>query len=452
MSEETIGFISKSRSQPSLGWIILAASSGSLIEWYDFYIYSTMAVFIGDNFFSASKHNPMISILLSMATLGIGFAIRPIGGLFFGSLGDRIGRKYTFLMTLILIGVTTTSMGLLPTFQKVGYIAPVILILLRLLQGLAMGGDAGASTVYVAEQSPERRRGLNCGILIAMSPVGTILAVGVVYLSRNAMDATTFSAWGWRVPFLVSGVLVFASLYLRARLNETPVFRALIQHHQSAKSPARELFFNRENFIKFLLTIFGSSAGQSAMGITALVYALSFMQAVLKVDISTASAIFFIGIALATPFYALFGLISDYTGRRPMIILGAVCAIVFYIPIYAAMKWAAAPLNFWMLVFLIWLQVFFLAIIIGPNLAFMVEIFPARVRTTGTSVALNVSNGLLNGFSVLIAFSLIVWTKNIYSGLAYPILLLIITVVVNLIFVKETYRINIHSEKELLTP
>jgi len=446
MKETTIEYLQREPAAPSLGWIIFASSSGSLIEWYDFYLFQTMAVFFGRHFFPQSVHNGMLGVLLSMATLGLGFAIRPLGGLLFGSLGDRIGRKYTFLVTLLIMGATTTGMGMLPTFEKAGYFAPVILLTLRLLQGLATGGELGTASTFVAEHAPERRRGWYTALLGAMSPMGTLMAVGVVYLCRNSMNETTFDDWGWRIPFLISGVLVFVSLYLRMRMRETPVFEALLRTRQSANSPIRELFFKRENRVRMLLGIFGATAGQSALGITALAYSLTFMEAVLKVDIATASGAIFIALACGMPFYLLFGWLSDRIGRRPLIILGGLCAIVFYVPIYAAMKWAASPPQFWMLAFLCWLQVLFVGMTIGPTTAFAAELFSARVRTTAISVTMNISNGLLSGFSMLIAFSLIAATGNIYLGLAYPMFLAAITVVVNLFFVKETHQINIHSE------
>lgn len=446
MEETNVGYLEKADAPPSLPWIIFASSCGTLIEWYDFFLYQTMAVFFGSHFFPQSDHNRMLGVLLSMATLGTGFAIRPLGGLLFGSLGDRIGRKYTFLMTLMLMGVATTCMGLLPTFSKIGYIAPSILLCLRVLQGLAAGGETGGACTYVVEHAPERQRGWYMGILYTTSPIGTVLALGVVYVCRNAMDAAAFDDWGWRIPFLLSGLLVLISLYLRMRLRETPIFAALRQTHQHSTSPVRELFTNRENIVRMVSGVFGSTSGQAALGITALAYSLSFMQAILKIDIAVASGAFFIALVAAIPFYLFFGWLSDKVGRRPMIILGTSCGVVFYVPLYMAMKWAANPIHFWMLTFLNWAQVLFVAMTLAPVMAYVSELFPARVRTTAVSVTYNLSNGLLNGFSPLIAFSIIASTRNIYLGLAYPMLLALITALVSLFFSKETYRTNLRSE------
>ncbi|BEU28477.1 MFS transporter [Paraburkholderia sp. 22B1P] len=430
--------VSAERPPPSLEWIIFASSTGTLIEWYDFYLYQNMAVLLASRFFPQSTHNGMLGLLLSMATLGLGFAIRPLGGLVFGSLGDRIGRKYTFLMTLLLMGITTTLIGVLPTFDKIGYLAPVGLLILRLLQGLAAGGEIGGAGTYVAEHAPRNKRGWYTGIINAMSPAGTLTSLGVLYITRHSLDAMAFESWGWRVPFLISGVLVLISLYLRMRLQETPVFEALRLHHQGAKSPVRELLFDRTNFRRLLIGTFGATVGQAALGITAMAYSISFMQAVLKVDAADASAIFFIAVIGGIPFYLLSGWLSDKIGRRPLIIAGATCALIFYIPIYAGMKAASSPPDFWVLVALNWIQIVFVGMILGPTLAFLAEIFPARVRTTGLTFSYNLSNGFLNGFSPLIAFGLIAATGNIYLGLVYPMALALITIVVNVFFAPET--------------
>jgi len=434
------------RPTPSLEWVIFASSGGTLIEWYDFYLYQTMAVYFADTFFPASTHHGMLGLLLSMATLGLGFAVRPLGGLLFGSLGDRVGRKYTFMLTLLMMGSTTTLMGVLPTFAEVGYVAPLLLILLRLVQGLAAGGEIGGAATYVAEYAPQHRRGWYTGIINTMSPLGSLVSLVVVYACRTNMGPAVFNTWGWRLPFLFSALLVAVSLYLRLRLRETPVFELLRQHHHASRSPVRELFLNRDNRFRLFIGIFGATAGQSAIGITAMAFSLSFMQAVLKIDLANASAAFFVGVVCGLPFFLLSGWLSDKIGRRPQIIGGACCALVLFVPIYHGMKYASSPVNFPLLAFLNWAQVVTHAIILGPILAFLAELFPARVRTTGLTVSYNVSNGFLNGFAPLIAFSLIAATGNIYFGLAYQLVLALITALVNIFFVKETYRTDFRAE------
>ena len=268
-SEATVG------RAPSLAWIILASSFGSLIEWYDFFLYQTLAVFFSTRFFPSSQ-NGRLGVLLSMATLGIGFLARPAGAAIFGALGDRFGRKYTFVLTMLIMGAATTCIGLLPTFTSAGYVATASLLLLRIAQGMAAGGEIGGASTYVVEFVPSSRRGFYMGILYVMSPIGTLLALAAVFLCRSATGEAHFDDWGWRIPFLLSGVLVLVSIYLRLRLQETPIFQELRRGHKLSKSPLRELFMNLDNVKRLLVAVFGFTAGQGAVGITAMVFFLKF--------------------------------------------------------------------------------------------------------------------------------------------------------------------------------
>ena len=436
------GRLAASPPPPSLALVITASSAGTLIEWYDFYLYGAMGVYLGGLFFPQAAHQGALGLLFSMGTLGIGFAIRPLGGLLFGSLGDRLGRKYSFLITLLLMGVATTCMGLLPVYETAGYFAPAALLILRIFQGLAAGGEVGGAVSYVAEYAPTGRRGWYLGILYAMSPLGTLLSLAVVYIARAASGPEIFNAWGWRVPFLISGVLVLVSLHFRLKLRETAVFEALRRNHQQSKSPILEVFASRENFLRLVLAVFGSTAGQSALGITAL-FATSFMQAVLKIDIGTASAVGVVAIVLALPVYVFSGWLTDRVGRRPMIIAGTCLAVVFYGPIYYGMRAVSAPPQFVPLVFFSWVQYSFTALTLPATVATLAELFPARLRSTGIGVTYNFSNGLLNGFSPLLGFALIAQTGIIYTGLIYPMVLAAITALVSFFFVKETFRSNL---------
>ncbi len=434
------GPIASSRSSPSLLLVIVGSSAGSLIEWYDFYLYASMGVYLGRLFFPQDAHQGMLGLLFTMATLGIGFAIRPFGGLLFGSMGDRLGRKFSFVFTLVLMGVSTTCMGLLPSFPSIGYAAPVTLLLLRILQGLAAGGEVGGAFSYVAENAPDDKRGWYLGILTGMSPLGTLISLAVVYVCRVATGPVDFAAWGWRIPFLLSGMLVIISLRFRLRLQETAAFEALQRSHQEAKSPVRELFTTRENVRTMLLAIFGSTAGQGALGTTALVFTPSFMQAILHVDIETAASVALVAVVLALPFYIASGWICDRIGRRPMIIAGSGLAVIFYVPIYHGMQLAAAPPQFWTLVFYNWVMILFVATMLPATAASIAELFPTRLRSTGVGVSYNISNGLLNGFMPLIGFGLVSATGNIYTALAYPMVLAATTTIVSLTCVGETYR------------
>ena len=423
---------------PSIAWVIAASSAGTLIEWYDFYLYGTMSVYLGGLFFPRIAHSGTFGLLLSLATLGIGFVVRPLGGLVFGSLGDRGGRKYSFLLTLGLMGLSTTCMGLLPSYERAGAVAPALLLLLRIVQGLAAGGEVGGAVAYVVENAPDHRRGWYLGVLYTMSPLGALLSVSIVHVCHVATGPTMFAVWGWRLPFLFSSVLVLLSLVFRLRLRETPVFEVLRRTHAAARSPVRELFTGRENVTRMLVAVFGSTAGQGALGITALGFSLSFMQAILKVDVGTTSKVLQLATLLALPFYLVFGWLSDRVGRKPMILLGLCLGIVFYVPIYHGMQMDVAPLRFWRLVFLSWAQILFVAITLAPTVAALSETFPTRLRSTGVAVSYNFSNGLLNGFAPLIGFALIADTGSIYSGLAYPIGISLVTVMVCIAFMKET--------------
>ncbi len=431
------------RPPPSLGLVIVASSAGSLIEWYDFYLYASMGVYLGRLFFPQDTHQGMLGLLFTMATLGIGFAIRPVGGLIFGSMGDRLGRKFSFISTLVLMGLSTTCMGLLPSFPSIGYAAPFALLLLRILQGLAAGGEVGGAFSYVAENAPDDRRGWYLGILTGMSPLGSLISLAVVYLCRVATGSVDFATWGWRLPFLLSGVLTVVSLRFRLRLQETAAFEALQRNHQEAKSPVRELFTTRENIVRMLLGVFGSTAAQGALGTTALVLTPSFMQAILHVDIEVAASVALVAVMLSLPCYIAAGWICDRVGRRPMIILGSSLALIFYVPIYYGIHLAASPPQFWLLVFYNWVMILFVAIMLPATAASLAELFPTRFRSTGVGISYNISNGLLNGFLPLIGFGLISSTGNIYTALAYPMVLAAITAIVSLIWVRESYRVSL---------
>jgi MFS family permease len=444
MSNAAVQVVEREHRQPSLRWVVFASSCGALIEWYDFYLYQTMAVFFGAHFFPQSTHQGMLGVLLSMATLAIGFAVRPLGGLLFGSLGDRVGRKTTFLVTMLLMGLTTTCIGFLPTFEHGGYFAPLALLALRVLQGLGVGGELGGASTYVLEHAPRQSRGFYMGMLNVSSPVGTLLSIAVVYLCRTGFGDATFADWGWRVPFLLSGFLVAVSFYLRLQLHETPIFEEMRRNHATAKSPVSELFLQGDNLRRLLRTMFGSTVGQGSIGIVAMVYSLTFMEGILKLNATTASSVFFIAVACALPLYIFFGWLSDRIGRKPLLLTGATSAFVCWIPIYMAMKAASSPPQFWFLVFLNWIQIVFVTMTLAPTIAFVAESFPARVRTTALSTVYNVSAGLM-GLVPLIAFSIIASSGNIYLGLTYPIALTFVMVIVNLVFVKETYRREIDA-------
>ena len=432
---------------PSLMLVIVASSVGSLIEWYDFYVYASMSVYLGRLFMPQDVHEGFLGVLFALATFGIGFAIRPFGGMLFGSMGDRVGRKFSFVATLILMGLSTTCMGLLPSFSSVGYAAPAALLLLRILQGLAAGGEIGGALSYVAENAPDTRRGWYLGILLGMSPFGTLISLAVVALCRAATGPADFAAWGWRLPFLLSGLLVVVSLWFRLRLQETAAFQVLQRSHRQARTPVRELFSKWVNLKRLLLAVFGSTGGQAALGAVALAITPSYLQAFLHVDVGVAASVSLVAVMLALPFYIASGWLCDRLGRRPMVIAGCILALVFYLPIYHGLQHAAAaPAQYWLLVLYNWLLIVFVAIVLPATCASIVELFPTRLRSTGVGVSYNISNGLLNGFMPLIGFALVGLTGNTDTLLVYPMIMLAITVLVSLICVKETYRSSLLLE------
>ena len=442
-----LGVAEQVRPPVSLGWIVTSSTLGSVIDWYDFYLYASLAVFFGSEFFPPG--NEALGVLLSVATMGIGFAVRPLGGVVFGTLGDYFGRKYAFLLTLIVMGVATTAMGLLPTYASIGVASPILLIVIRLVQGLAVGGEVGGAAVYVVENAPENRRGFYTGLLMTSAQFGTILSLIMIVLSRHLVGEQAFKAWGWRLPFLFSVILVVFSIFLRMRLQETPIYMALKAAGRTTKTPLRDVFLDKTNLKVLLLATFGVTAGQGVIGMTSNFFSLQFMQAVLKINISTSSAVSAVALALSIPVYFGFGWLSDHVGRRKLMVSGLMLAGVLYLPIYMAMKYFSNPVNPFALCFLVWLQLSLNAMVVGPLMAFLTESFPAKVRTTSVTIPFNIGNGIIGGFVPFIALWLSGITGNPFVGLAYPIGIVLITVVVNLACLHETSGNRIWDEVDL---
>ncbi len=426
----------------SLPLVIVASSLGTLFEWYDFYLYGSLAVFFSTLFFPAG--NPTAALLASLATFGAGFAVRPFGAIVFGRVGDLVGRKYAFLVTLTTMGLATFLTGLVPTFAQVGILAPIILVTLRLIQGLALGGEYGGAATYVAEHAPDGKRGYYTSFIQTTATVGFFLALIVILATRNGFGDTIFKDWGWRVPFLFSAVLLAFSLYIRLRLRESPLFNKLKSQGKSSKSPLRESFGNRRNWRLILLALFGATAGQAVVWYTGQFYAQVFLQTALKLDFNTANIIIAIALALGTPFFVVFGSLSDRIGRKRIIMAGCLIAAVTYIPIYMAMNaFKSSPV---VLIVLVFLQVVYVTMVYGPIAAFLVEFFPARIRYTSMSLPYHLGNGEFGGFTPLIAASIVAATGNIFAGLAYPIVIALMTFVIGTLFVPETNHIKIWDE------
>jgi MFS family permease len=426
-------------------WKVIGASAaGTMIEWYDFYIFGSLAAIMSGLFFP--KENPTAGFLLTLATFATGFAVRPFGAIVFGRIGDLVGRKYAFLVTLLIMGGATFVIGLLPTYENVGMAAPIILVLLRLLQGLALGGEYGGAAVYVAEHVPDSRRGFYTSFIQTTATLGLFVSLGVILAVRTSMSEADFRAWGWRIPFLLSIFLVAMSLYIRLKLKESPLFTKLKSEGKTSSAPLRDSLGSRRNWKVILLVLFGAAAGQAVVWYTGQFYALFFLQNVLKVDFVLANIIVAIALALGTPFFIVFGALSDRVGRKSIMMTGNLIAALSYYPIYQAMKAYSAPVNAPMLTLLVFIQVIFVTMVYGPIAAFLVEAFPAKIRYTSLSLPYHIGNGWFGGFTPLIATAVVARTGHIYAGLWYPISVALLTFVVGTLFLKESKDVKIWAE------
>lgn len=496
--------------------VILASSVGTLIEWYDFYIYGAMSTIIAGQFFPTE--NPTAGFLATLATFAAGFVVRPFGALVFGRLGDLIGRKYTFLLTLLLMGGSTFAIGLIPGYASIGVWAPLIILLLRLLQGLALGGEYGGAATYVAEHAPPGRRGYYTSYIQTTATLGFFLSLGVILLTRNALGVEAFDDWGWRVPFLVSVFLIGISVYIRLRMAESPLFAKIKKEGKVSRNPLKESFTRKDNLKMVLLALFGAVMGQGVVWYTGQFYAQTFIERTLGVEFEQTRYMLCIAILAATPFFLVFGAWSDRIGRKPIMLAGMLLAVLTYIPIYKAMHGAATLphtlsdkeleqksvsssiiagptgdstfivstwikydgmtvkteekktvfsgaanppktatsrtvwLNgfgagasmprFWIMTFLIFLQVLYVTMVYGPIAAFLVELFPTRIRYTSMSLPYHIGNGIFGGLTPYIATRLVTESKKFttdgnidpYFGLWYPIAIAALCFVIGLLY------------------
>ncbi|MFO1299586.1 MAG: MFS transporter [Burkholderiaceae bacterium] len=523
--------------QPAEKRVIFASSLGTVFEWYDFYLYATLAPFFASLFFP--KGNETAALLSAFATYAAGFLVRPFGALVFGRIGDLVGRKYTFLVTIVVMGTSTFAVGLLPTFQAIGWAAPILLVTLRLLQGLALGGEYGGAATYVAEHAPNNRRGLDTSWIQTTATLGFFMALAVIGGARVMMDAAAFSEWGWRIPFVVSVVLLAFSIYIRLKLEESPVFRRMKAEGKGSEAPLRDSFLKYPNNKYVLLALLGATAGQGVVWYTGQFYALFFLSITLKLDYLTTYILIGVSLLLGTPFFIFFGWLSDKIGRLKIIMAGCLIAALTYFPLFGALThyvnpaleayaaktpitvtatdcnfhmfvgpWSkfsdcdkakdfltkqglsfksrdGAPgeslvvkigdqelkgpwdvkkadealkatgypgaadkskVNYPMTLLVLFIMLIYVTMVYGPIAAFLVEMFPTRIRYTSMSLPYHIGNGWFGGMLPLLATAMVAASGDIYYGLWYPIVVALMSLVIGTLFLKETKDRDIHQD------
>jgi CBS domain-containing protein len=424
------------------------------LEWYDFYVYGILAATVINRLFFPSS-DPLASLLLAIAGWAIGFLVRPFGAAFFGVLGDLLGRKYTFLLTLFIMGFSTFAVGLLPTYQQVGVLAPVLLFLLRTLQGLALGGEYGGAAIFVAEYAPDNKRGFYTGFIQTTASLGYVIAVVVVSVTELVVGTKAFLEWGWRVPFLLAGLLFVIGLYIRRKLNETPIFSALKLVGKASKRPLREAMTDPKNVKLILLALFGAVVGEAVTWYSSQFLSLLYLQqaqlftpGVKGVDRLTANTIIGIAIVAAAPFFVLFGWLSDKIGRRPVMLAGFLLASTTYYPIFLMISQNLNPPNVPLLTLLVFVMVIYVTMVYGPLAAFLVEYFPARIRYTALSIPYHIGNGIFGGgLTPLVATAVGGATKDLLLMLlSWPIIWPLVSAVVMFLAIRETKGRSIWEE------
>jgi len=484
MSSAAIPVTSSDQISTSKIWmVILASSVGTMIEWYDFYIFGSLAVVLSQKFYPTG--NNTFALIAYLATFFVGFGVRPFGALFFGRIGDLVGRKYAFLVTLTVMGGGTFLIGCMPTFKTAGWFAPIGLIGIRVLQGLALGGEYGGAAIYVAEHVPDNKRGYWTSFIQITATLGLFFSLITVLLLQFYMTPANFQSYGWRIPFLASAVLVMISLYIRLKMKESPIFEQIKSSGMSSAQPLKDAFTHWPNLKLVLISLLGATAGQGVVWYTGQYYALFYLQSILKVNLRTGFIIVAIAMLIGMPFFTVFGALSDKIGRKKIIMAGCLLAVATYYPIYHAMEsaagnhvitfkstqnpvtkaWTLTPLttdpadptklvpakeapnpNVPMLILLVFIQVLYVTMVYGPIAAYLVEAFPAKIRYTSFSLPYHIGNGIFGGLVPLVGLSVCAATGNIYAGLWYPMVVAAMTFVVGSILLKETVNVKIWTE------
>ena len=449
--------------------VILASALGTMIEWYDFYIFGSLATVISTQFFP--KEDPTAALLSTLATFGAGFAARPFGALVFGRVGDMVGRKYAFLVTLLIMGGATTLIGFLPTYSQVGLLAAGILLVIRIVQGLALGGEYGGAAVYVAEHVPDNRRGYYTSFIQITATLGLFISLLVILGVRSTMSKDAFNSWGWRIPFVLSIFLVGVSVYIRSKMKESPLFTKLKSEGKTSSTPLKDSFGNTANWKVILLVLFGAAAGQAVVWYTGQFYVNAWLKTALKIDAVTSDTVVALALLAGMPFFVVFGALSDAIGRKKVMMAGNLIAAIFTYPIFKMIQSyggtivesvdaagkvivdaAGKPVmiakdpNTLMIGVLIWVLVLFVTMVYGPIAAFLVESFPAKIRYSSVSLPYHIGNGYFGGFLPLIATAMVARTGNIFAGLWFPIAVATMTFIIGTLWLKETNHMKIHHE------
>lgn len=421
--------------------VIIAASVGNIIEWYDFYIFGSLAAVLSVKFFEQS--HPVAALLSTIALFTAGFLIRPLGAFLFGWMGDRVGRKYTFLITLSGMGLGTGAIGLIPTYQSIGLTAAFVLFGLRMIQGLCLGGEYGGAITYVAEHVPDDRRGYYTGWLQTSPTLGIVVSLAVIVLTRTYAGNQAFDEWAWRVPFLASFLLVAIAIYIRLQLQETPIFQEIKARGQMTRNPWKEAFLSAN--IKYIGIAIVVLIGQGVVWYSGQFWALYFLQQVSKVDPLTSAYIVGVALLIATPSLIFFGWLSDQIGRKPVILGGMLLAAITYYPLYLWLGSVTQPgsINYPIAVFIIFILVCYVGMVYGPVGAFLAEFFPARIRYTSVSVPYHIGNGWGGGLVPFITSAAFAATGSIGYALIYPIVVPAVCFVLAVFLMPETRKISI---------
>jgi MFS family permease len=421
--------------------VVTAAAVGNVIEWYDFYIFGSLASVLAVKFFE--KTHPVAAFLSTVALFTMGFLIRPLGALLFGRIGDRVGRKYTFLFTLTGMGLSTALIGVVPSYASIGIAAALILFLLRLIQGLCLGGEYGGAITYVAEHVPDEKRGYYTGWLQTSPTLGIVLSLAVVLGTRKALGEAAFADWGWRIPFLLSLVMVAIAIYIRLRLQETPLFQSIKAKGQTATNPWREAFLSQNVKLVGIATIV--VLGEGCVWYSSQFWALYFLETVTKMDLVSRSFIVGVALLIATPTLVFFGWLSDKVGRKPIILGGFFLAAVTYYPLYAALAAVAQPgaVNYPMAILIVVVLVSYVGMVYGPIGAFLAEYFPARIRYTSVSVPYHIGNGWGGGLVPFITPAVYLATHSVGWALVYPIAVPAVAFLLSLFLMPETRKRSI---------